>query len=94
MTKAELVDAVFGRVGLSKTESHNIIEIIFDIIEQTLIEGESVKISGFGTFNVKKKNARRGRNPKTGNDLQITPRRVITFKASNHLKERIENTNA
>ena len=94
MTKAELVDTLFGRVGLSKTESQNIIEVIFDIIEQTLIEGESVKISGFGTFNVKKKNARRGRNPKTGNDLQITPRRVITFKASNHLKERIENTNA
>ena len=94
MTKAELVDAIFGRVGLSKTESQNIIEVIFDIIEQTLIEGESVKISGFGTFNVKKKNARRGRNPKTGNDLQITPRRVITFKASNHLKERIDNTNA
>ena len=87
MTKAELVDAVFGRVGLSKTESHN-------IIEQTLIEGESVKISGFGTFNVKKKNARRGRNPKTGNDLEITPRRVITFKASNHLKDMIEHTNA
>jgi len=94
MTKAELVDAVFGKVGLSKTESQDIIEEIFETIQQTLIEGESVKISGFGTFNVKKKNARRGRNPKTGDDLQITPRRVITFKVSNHLKERIEKTDA
>jgi integration host factor subunit alpha len=94
MTKAELVDAVFGKVGLSKTESQDIIEEIFETIQQTLIEGESVKISGFGTFNVKKKNARRGRNPKTGDDLQITPRRVITFKVSNHLKERIEKTYA
>jgi integration host factor subunit alpha len=90
MTKADLVDAVFGKVGLSKIESQNIIEIIFDTIKQTLTEGESVKVSGFGTFNVKKKNARRGRNPKTGDDLEITPRRVITFRASNHLKGAVE----
>lgn len=94
MTKADLVDAVFGKVGLSKIESQNIIEMIFDTVKQTLIEGESVKVSGFGTFTVKKKNARRGRNPKTGDDLEITPRRVITFRASNHLKEAIERKNA
>ncbi|HET6516415.1 MAG TPA: integration host factor subunit alpha [Thermodesulfovibrionales bacterium] len=90
MTKADLVDAVFGKVGLSKIESQNIIEMIFDTIRQTLVEGESVKVSGFGTFNVKKKNARRGRNPKTGADLEITPRKVITFKASNQLKDVVE----
>jgi integration host factor subunit alpha len=94
MTKADLVDAVFGRVGLSKIESQNIIEMIFDTIKQTLIEGESVKVSGFGTFNVKKKHARRGRNPKTGSDLEITPRRVITFRASNHLKNSVEKVDA
>lgn len=90
MTKADLVEAVFGKVGLSKIESQNIIETIFDTVKQTLTEGESVKISGFGTFNVRKKNARRGRNPKTGEDLQITPRRVITFRPSNLLKRNIE----
>lgn len=92
MTKADLVDLVFGKVGLPKIESQNIIEMIFDTIRQTIIEGESVKVSGFGTFNVKKKNARRGRNPKTGEELQITPRRVVTFRASNHFKEIIERT--
>lgn len=94
MTKADLVETVFEKVGLSKVESQGIIETVFDTIKQTLTEGESVKISGFGTFNVKKKNARRGRNPKTGEDLQITPRRVITFRPSNHLKKNLEKTNA
>jgi len=94
MTKADLVDIIFGKVGLSKIESQNIIEMIFDTVKQTLVEGESVKVSGFGTFNVKKKNARRGRNPKTGDELQITPRRVITFRASNHFKRLIEKTDA
>ncbi|MCL5024233.1 MAG: integration host factor subunit alpha [Nitrospirae bacterium] len=94
MTKADLVDIIFGKVGLSKIESQNIIEMIFDTIKATLVEGESVKVSGFGTFNVKKKNARRGRNPKTGDELQITPRRVITFRASNHFKDMIEKTDA
>lgn len=94
MTKADLVDIIFGKVGLSKIESQNIIEMIFETVKETLVEGESVKVSGFGTFNVKKKNARRGRNPKTGDELQITPRRVVTFRASNHFKELIEKTNA
>ncbi len=90
MTKAELVDSIFERVGLSKKEAQDIIEIIFDTIKQTFVEGESVKISGFGTFNVKKKTARRGRNPKTGEELEITPRKVITFRTSNQLKAIIE----
>ncbi len=94
MTKADLVDLIFGKVGLSKIESQNLIELIFDTVKQTLVEGESVKVSGFGTFNVKKKNARRGRNPKTGEELQITPRRVITFRASNHFKDLVEKTDA
>lgn len=94
MTKANLVETVFGKVGLSKIESQKIIEILFDTIKQTLVEGESVKISGVGTFNVKKKKVRRGRNPKTGEELQITPRRVISFRPSNHLKRFVEKTDA
>lgn len=94
MTKADLVDTVFGKTGLSKIESQNMIELIFDTVKQTLAEGESVKISGFGTFDVKKKNERRGRNPKTGEDLRITPRRVIKFKASNKLEKAVEKIDA
>jgi len=90
MTKADLVEIVFEKVGLSKKEAQDIIEIIFDTIKESFIEGESVKISGFGTFNVRKKNSRRGRNPKTGEEIEITPRRVLTFRASNQLKKVIE----
>ncbi|PKL51952.1 MAG: integration host factor subunit alpha [Nitrospira bacterium HGW-Nitrospira-1] len=94
MTKADLVDSIFEHVGLSKKEAQDIVEILFDTIKQTFTEGESVKISGFGTFHVRKKMARQGRNPKTGANLEITPRRVITFKISNHLKNEVEKLNA
>ncbi len=94
MTKVDLVDAIFEKVGLSKKEAQDIIEIIFDTMKQTFQEGESVKISGFGTFNVRKKMSRRGRNPKTGEDIEITPRRVVTFRVSNQLKEEIEKLDA
>lgn len=90
MTKADLVDRIFEKIGLSKKEAQEIIEILFDTMRQTFVEGESVKISGFGTFNVRQKMARRGRNPKTGDDLKISPRRVITFRASNQVKSAIE----
>jgi integration host factor subunit alpha len=93
MTKADLVDAIFEKVGLSKKEAQDIVEILFDTIKLTFAEGESVKISGFGTFDVRKKMARRGRNPKTGEDMEISPRRVITFRASNKLKGEIEKLN-
>lgn len=94
MTKADLVDSIFEKVGLSKKEAQDIVEILFDIMKQTFAEGESVKISGFGTFHVRKKMSRRGRNPKTGDELEITPRRVITFKISNQLKDEIEKLDA
>jgi integration host factor subunit alpha len=93
MTKADLVDAIFEKIGLSKKEAQELIEILFDTIKQSFLEGESVKISGFGTFNVRKKTARRGRNPKTGEDIEITPRKTITFRASNQLKAIIEKGN-
>ena len=90
MTKADLVDKIFEKIGLSKKEAQEIIEILFDSMKQTFVEGESVKISGFGTFNVRNKVARRGRNPKTGEELEISPRKVITFRASNQLKDVLE----
>ena len=86
MTKADLIEKIFEKIGLSKKESQEIIEILFDTMKQTFIEGESVKISGFGTFNIRQKMSRRGRNPKTGEEIEITPRRVITFRTSNQLK--------
>ena len=90
MTKADLVEKIFEKIGLSKKEAQEIIEILFDTMKLTFIEGESIKISGFGTFNVRQKKSRRGRNLKTGEDLEITPRRVITFRASNQLKSVME----
>lgn len=94
MTKADLVDAIFEKVGLSKKEAQDIVELLFETMKQTFSEGESIKMSGFGTFHVRKKMSRRGRNPKTGEELEITPRRVITFRVSNQLKEEIEKIDA
>ncbi|MBI4823645.1 MAG: integration host factor subunit alpha [Nitrospirae bacterium] len=87
MTKADIVEIIFDKVGLSKKEAQDILEVIFETIKNAVTEGESVKVSKFGTFNVRKKQSRRGRNPQTGEELEITPRRVLTFKASNQLKE-------
>lgn len=94
MTKADLVEIIFEKVGLSKKEAQVIVETIFETTKQAFVEGESVKLSGFGTFNVRQKRARRGRNPKTGDELEITPRRVLTFRASNQLKALIEKQDA
>jgi integration host factor subunit alpha len=90
MTKADLVEIIFEKVGLSKKEAQDIIEILFESIKESFEAGESVKIPGFGTFNVRRKAARRGRNPQTGEELEITPRKVLTFKASNQLKTLVE----
>ncbi|MEW6068675.1 MAG: integration host factor subunit alpha [Nitrospirota bacterium] len=94
MTKADLVDKIFEKIGLSKKEAQEIIEILFDTMKLVFIEGESIKISGFGTFNVRQKRSRRGRNPKTGDNIEITPRRVISFRPSNLLKSVIEKRDA
>ncbi|MBI4686544.1 MAG: integration host factor subunit alpha [Nitrospirae bacterium] len=90
MTKAELSDKIFEKVGLPKKESLQVVEIIFDSMKAILSEGESVKITGFGTFLVRKKRARMGRNPKTGVEIEITPRRVVTFKPSLQFKALVE----
>ncbi|WP_444548194.1 integration host factor subunit alpha [Candidatus Magnetomonas plexicatena] len=90
MTKVDLIDVLFDNVGLLRNEAEDLVETILQTMKQTLAGGESIKISGFGTFNVRKKRSRRGRNPKTGEDIEITPRVVVTFHPSNGLKSMVE----
>ncbi|MGW8179556.1 MAG: integration host factor subunit alpha, partial [bacterium] len=73
-----------------KKEAQDVIELILNTMKETFVQGESIKISGFGTFNVRSKASRKGRNPKTGTEIEITPRKVVTFRPSNQLKEFIE----
>lgn len=86
MTKAELIEAVYTKVGLSKKESADLVEMIFDTMKDTLSKGEKIKISGFGNFVVREKRARTGRNPQTGESMTISSRRVLTFRPSQVLK--------
>ncbi|HXW85621.1 MAG TPA: integration host factor subunit alpha [Candidatus Binataceae bacterium] len=91
MTKADLVELIYERVGSSKKEACEMVEAVFAIIRESLREGDKVKISGFGTFLVNHKHARRGRNPQTGEPITIDSRRVLSFKPSQVLKERIND---
>lgn len=88
-TRADLTDAVYRQLGISRNESSVFVERILDEVSTALERGETVKISSFGTFSVRSKKLRMGRNPKTGEEVPITPRRVITFRASHVLKEQI-----
>jgi integration host factor subunit alpha len=92
VTRAHLSEAVYQEVGLSRNESTELVESILKEISDTLVRGEQVKISSFGSFSVRQKGERRGRNPKTGEEVPIKPRRVLVFKASNVLKERINSS--
>ena len=89
LTRADLAEAVYRKVGLSRTESAELVETVLDEICEAIVRGETVKLSSFATFHVRDKNERVGRNPKTGEEVPILPRRVMTFKASNVLKSRI-----
>jgi len=91
MTKADLVDLIYERVGYSKKEAGTVVEEIFTIIRDGLCDGGKVKISGFGSFVVNQKKSRRGRNPQTGEPITIDSRRVLSFKASQVLKELVNN---
>jgi len=82
MTKLDIVQNVTDKLGLSKRDSARIVESVFEIMKEQLSKGETVKISGFGNFVVRSKNARRGRNPQTGSEIEISARRVLTFKSS------------
>ncbi|MDO4705776.1 integration host factor subunit alpha [Allofranklinella schreckenbergeri] len=90
LTKAQLADLLYERIGLSKRESKDIVDAFFDLIARRLIEGESVRISGFGNFQVRSKAPRPGRNPRTGEAIPIEARRVVTFHASNKLKDKVQ----
>ncbi|MGI9439349.1 MAG: integration host factor subunit alpha [Parvibaculales bacterium] len=89
ITRADLSEAVFNEIGLSHTESAQLVESVLHEISNALVAGETVKLSSFGSFSVRQKNARIGRNPKTGEEVQISPRRVLTFRASHVLKDKI-----
>ena len=90
LTKAEISEHLFTVVGLNKREAKDLVEIFFEEIRNSLECGEPVKLSGFGNFNLRYKNQRPGRNPKTGEEIPITARRVVTFRAGHKLKSRVE----
>ncbi|MFZ0488034.1 MAG: integration host factor subunit alpha [Arenicellales bacterium] len=89
VTKADLADTLFNELGLNKREAKEFVELFFEKIREALEAGDSVKLSGFGNFGVREKNSRPGRNPKTGEEIPISARRVVTFKASQKLKDRV-----
>jgi integration host factor subunit alpha len=91
VTRADLCEAVYQKVGLSRTESAELVENVLDEICDSIVRGESVKLSSFGSFIVRQKGERIGRNPKTGEEVPISPRRVMVFKPSNVLKQKINS---
>ncbi|MGR3724133.1 integration host factor subunit alpha [Abyssibius alkaniclasticus] len=91
LTRMDLGEAVFREVGLSRNDSASLVESVLDHMSDALASGETVKISSFGTFSVRSKNARVGRNPKTGEEVPIAPRRVLTFRPSHLMKERVDS---
>lgn len=91
LTKADIAEHLFTQLGMSKREAKDMVEAFFEEIRQALERGEQVKISGFGNFNLREKNQRPGRNPKTGEDIPISARRVVTFRPGQKLKARVEN---
>jgi integration host factor subunit alpha len=92
VTRAHLSEAVYQAVGLSRNESAELVESVLDELGNSLVGGDPVKISSFGTFQVRQKGGRIGRNPKTGEEVPIQPRRVLVFRASHVLKERINSS--
>lgn len=92
LTKEKIIDSIYDQVGLSKSQSRDVVESLLEIIKQTLEKGENLLISGFGKLEVKEKSARRGRNPQTTEDLQLRARRVVVFKTSGVLRNKINNS--
>ena len=89
MTKADIVEALYEKVGFSKKEAADLVELVFDQIKGTLAQGQKIKISGFGNFVVREKRARVGRNPQTGQSIEISARRVLTFRPSQVLRAEV-----
>lgn len=94
LTRMDLSEAVFRKVGLSRNESAQLVESVLQHISDALVQGETVKISSFGTFSVREKASRMGRNPKTGEEVPISPRRVLSFRPSHLMKHRVAAGNA
>lgn len=90
LTKADMAERLFEEVGLNKREAKEFVDAFFEIIRQSLESGEQVKLSGFGNFDLREKNERPGRNPKTGEEIPISARRVVTFRPGQKLKSRVE----
>ena len=90
LTKAEMAERLFEDVGLNKREAKEFVDAFFDALRGSLEQGKQVKLSGFGNFDLRRKNQRPGRNPKTGEEIPITARRVVTFHASQKLKAAVE----
>ena len=93
LTKAEVAEHLFEKVGLSKRDAKDMVEIFFEEIRETLESGDQVKLSGFGNFDLRLKSERPGRNPKTGEDIPISARKVVTFRPGQKLKSRVEDGN-
>lgn len=93
LTRMDLSEAVFREVGLSRNESAQLVEAVLEHMSDALVKGEQVKISSFGTFSVREKSARVGRNPKTGEEVPINPRRVLTFRPSHLMKDKVADGN-
>lgn len=91
VTRADLAEQLVGEVGLSRQDSADLVDRVFQLMSDELARGKSVKLSSFGAFHVRDKNQRMGRNPKTGEEVSIEPRRVIVFKSSQVLKERVDS---
>jgi integration host factor subunit alpha len=91
LTKAEIADRLYEEVGLNKREAKEFVDMFFDTLRSALESGRQVKLSGFGNFDLRRKNQRPGRNPKTGEEIPITARTVVTFRPGQKLKERVEN---
>ncbi|WP_083749032.1 integration host factor subunit alpha [Pelomonas sp. KK5] len=94
LTKADLAELLFDKLGLNKRESKDMVEAYFDIVHSTLVRGDDVKLSGFGNFNIRRKAPRPGRNPRTGEEIPIKARNVVTFHASHKLKGQVQGDTA
>jgi integration host factor subunit alpha len=90
LTKADMAESLFNELGLNKREARELVDVLFEDLRSALTSGEQVKLSGFGNFDLRDKNQRPGRNPKTGEEIPITARRVVTFRPGQKLKARVE----
>jgi integration host factor subunit alpha len=90
LTKADMAESLFNELGLNKREARELVDVMFEDLRSALTSGEQVKLSGFGNFDLRDKNQRPGRNPKTGEEIPITARRVVTFRPGQKLKARVE----